>query len=56
MTHLPYIVSAYALAVVVPIVYAVAAAARHRTAKRRLAALDTRRRGPDERVPGVAGR
>ena len=44
MTHLPYIVAAYALAVLVPAGYALAAASRLRAARRRLAALDTRRR------------
>jgi cytochrome oxidase assembly protein ShyY1 len=44
MTHLPYIVTAYALGVLVPASYAVAAFLRMRTAKRRLAAIDTRRR------------
>jgi hypothetical protein len=45
MTHLSFIVAAYALAVLVPAGYALAAASRLRAAQRRLAALDTRRRG-----------
>ena len=46
MTHLPYIVAAYSLAVLVPAGYAVTAVSRLRAAQRRLAALDMRRRGP----------
>jgi hypothetical protein len=42
MTHLPYIVAAYALGVVMPVSYAVAAFMRMRTAQRRLAAIDPR--------------
>ncbi len=44
MTHLPYIAASYAIAVLVPAVYAVAAFTRLRLAKRRLAGLDTKRR------------
>ena len=46
MTHLPYIVVAYALGVLVPASYAVAAFLRMRDAKRRLAAIGSRRRAP----------
>ena len=46
MTHLPYIVAAYTLAVLIPAGYAIAAVARLRSARRRLAALDARRRAP----------
>ena len=42
MTHLPYIVAAYALGVLIPGTYAVAAFLRMRTAQRRLAAIDPR--------------
>ncbi len=45
MTHLPYIAASYAIAILVPAGYALSAFARLRLAKRRLAALDTRRRG-----------
>ena len=46
MTHLPYIVAAYALGVLIPAGYAIAAVTRLGAAKRRLAALDPRgRRG-----------
>jgi len=42
MTHLPYIVVAYALGVLIPGAFGVAAYARMRTAARRLAAIDPR--------------
>ena len=42
MTHLPYVLSCYALAVVVPVVLAATAASRLRVVRRRLAALDPR--------------
>jgi hypothetical protein len=44
MTHLPYIVASYALGVLVPASYALAAFLRMRKARRRLAAIDMRRR------------
>jgi hypothetical protein len=44
MTHLPYIAASYALGVLVPAGYALAAFLRMRAARRRLAAIDTRRR------------
>ena len=44
MTHLPFVMAAYALGVLIPKTFAVAAFLRMRTAKRRLAALDRRRR------------
>jgi hypothetical protein len=43
MTHLPYIAASYALGVLVPGWFGVAAFLRMRTAQRRLAALDNRR-------------
>ncbi|HXA26507.1 MAG TPA: hypothetical protein VNW90_29820 [Acetobacteraceae bacterium] len=46
MTHLPYIVAAYALGVLIPGTFAVAAFLRMRTAQRRLAAIDTRVKRP----------
>ncbi len=42
MTHLPYIVAAYVLGVLIPGSFAVAAFARMRAAARRLAAVDPR--------------
>jgi cytochrome oxidase assembly protein ShyY1 len=42
VTHLPYIISAYGLGVLVPIVFAIDAWLRVRSAKRRLAAIDPR--------------
>lgn len=42
MTHLPYIVASYALGVLVPGAYTLAAALRLRRARRRLAAVDPR--------------
>jgi hypothetical protein len=44
VTHLPYIVAAYALGVLVPAAFAWSAYVRMRGARRRLAAVDTRRR------------
>lgn len=44
MTHLPYVVAAYALGVAIPGWFAIAAALRMRGAARRLAAIDQRRR------------
>ena len=44
MTHLPYIVAAYDLGVLIPGAFALAAFLRMRGAQRRLAAIDTRRR------------
>ena len=42
MTHLPYIVAAYALGVLIPGTFAVAAFLRMGAARRRLAAFDPR--------------
>jgi hypothetical protein len=44
MTHLPYVLSCYALGVLVPAVFGIAALARMRAVTRRLAALDPRQR------------
>ncbi len=59
MTHLPYIIAAYTLGVLIPGTFALAAFLRMRTAQRRLAAIDPRvkspgagRRRPPGRVPG----
>jgi hypothetical protein len=47
MTHLPYIAAAYVIAVGVPLFFSVEVLFRVRSAKRRLAAITTRReRGP----------
>jgi hypothetical protein len=46
MTHLPYIVAAYALGVLIPGMFAAAAFLRMRTAQRRLAAVDPRANRP----------
>jgi hypothetical protein len=43
MTHLPYIVAAYVLAVGMPVVLSVEVLFRVRSARRRLQAIDTRR-------------
>ncbi len=43
MTHLPYIVAAYAIAVAVPLYFAIETYFRTRSASRKLAAIDTRR-------------
>lgn len=44
MNHLPYIVAAYTLGVLIPGTFAISAFIRMRTARRRLAAMDSRRR------------
>ncbi len=48
MTHLPYIVAAYVIAVGMPLVLSVEALFRVRAARRRLLVIDTRR---DRTVP-----
>jgi hypothetical protein len=45
MTHLPFVVSAYALGVLIPGTFGVAAFLRMRSARRRLAAVQIRPRG-----------
>jgi len=47
MTHLPYVVAAYALGVLVPASFGVAAFVRMRAAARRLAAIDPRAKRPE---------
>ena len=42
MTHLPYIVAAYALGVMIPGAFAASALVRMRAARQRLAAIDPR--------------
>jgi len=42
MTHLPFVVGAYALGIVIPAVYAVSAWTRLAAARRRLHAIDPR--------------
>jgi hypothetical protein len=51
MTHLPYIIAAYALGVLVPVWFGLAAFLRMRAATRRLAAVD-----PRVNRPGASGR
>jgi hypothetical protein len=47
VTHLPYIAAAYAIAIGVPLCLSIQVFFRARSARRRLAAIDTRReRGP----------
>ena len=43
MNHLPFIAGAYALGILIPITYAIAAFQRARTARRRLAAVEASR-------------
>ena len=53
MTHLPFVAASYALGVLLPAAYAVAAWRRTRLARHRLAAIPRIRRpgaGPDTRV------
>jgi hypothetical protein len=55
MTHLPYVVAAYTLGVLIPGWFAAAAAFRMRSATRRLAAIDPRANRPgagQRRRPG----
>ncbi len=42
MTHIGFIAASYALAVVIPAIFAIGATARLATARRRLAAIDPR--------------
>jgi len=42
MTHLPYIVAAYALGLIIPLGFGLAAFLRMRAARNRLAAIDPR--------------
>jgi cytochrome oxidase assembly protein ShyY1 len=42
MNHLPYIIPAYALGILVPVFYGIAAWRRLSVARRRLAAIDPR--------------
>jgi hypothetical protein len=46
LNHLPYIVAAYTLGLLIPGTFAVAAFLRMRTAQRRLAAIDARVKRP----------
>jgi len=46
VTQLPYVAGAYALGLLIPGAFAIAAWARMRTAARRLAAIDPRARRP----------
>jgi hypothetical protein len=43
MTHLPFIVAAYTIAICVPLYFSIEVFFRVRAASRRLAAIDTRR-------------
>jgi hypothetical protein len=43
LTHLPYIVAAYLIAIGMPVVFSVLALVRVRSARRRLHAIDLRR-------------
>ena len=43
MTHLPYIVAAYVIAIAVPVAFSIESLFRVRTARRRLQTIDTRR-------------
>ncbi|MGA3402361.1 MAG: hypothetical protein ABSC95_24390 [Acetobacteraceae bacterium] len=46
MTHLPFIAGSYALGILIPAGFALAAFLRLGTARRRLAAIDPRIKGP----------
>lgn len=43
MTHLPYVLSCYALGVIIPMAFGIAAVLRMRAAGQKLAAIDPRR-------------
>lgn len=45
MNHMPFIVTAYVIAIAVPLVFGVAAVMRTRASSRRLDAIDPRRAG-----------
>ena len=51
MTHLPFIAASYALGVLVPLLFGIAAFTRMGTARRRLAAID-----PRDKRPGTGSR
>jgi hypothetical protein len=51
MTHLPFITASYALGVLVPLLFGIAAFTRMGTARRRLAAIDPRVNRPGGRDP-----
>jgi uncharacterized MAPEG superfamily protein len=51
MTHLPFIAASYALGVLVPLLFGIAAFTRMGTARRRLAAID-----PRDKRPGTSPR
>ena len=46
MTHIPFIAVAYALGILVPVAYAIAAYVRMGAARRKLTAIDPRGRTP----------
>ena len=46
MTHWPFIAASYALGVLIPLLFGIAAFARMGTARRRLAAIDPRAHRP----------
>jgi hypothetical protein len=56
MTHLPYIVAAYALGVLIPGTFAIAAFLRMRAAQRRLAAIGPRVNPGSSPGPGAGPR
>jgi hypothetical protein len=51
MTHLPFITASYALGVLVPLLFGIAAFTRMATARRRLVAVDPRINRPGTRDP-----
>jgi hypothetical protein len=58
MTHLPFIAASYALGVLIPLVFGIAAFTRMGSARRRLAAIDPRANRaapPAHRGHGTAG-
>ncbi len=56
MTHLPFIAASYALGVLVPLLFGIAAFTRMGTARRRLAAIDPRDKRPTGRSPAAGSR
>jgi hypothetical protein len=53
MTHWPFIAASYALGVLIPLVFGVAAFTRMGTARRRLALIDPRAGRPGANRPGA---
>ncbi len=56
MTHLPYIIGSYGMALVLAVTFGISAWMRTTSARKRLAALDTRRAARDAAGRAAGGR